>query len=128
MWILRDTNNRPTNNMAKFRSGKFSGLLRNVVFLGVFGVWVIRESTVVLDLVIRVAPRGFEQIELLGATEGLEDSIDAPTQVFSLLPLGFSWPGRVPPLTERNVRSAYSGYFSKKRATNSRFAVVAPCP
>ena len=48
MWILRDTNKRPTNNKAKFRSGKFSGLLRNVVFLGVFGVWVIRELTVVV--------------------------------------------------------------------------------
>ena len=34
MWILRDTNDRPTNNKAKFRSGKFSELLRDLGVLG----------------------------------------------------------------------------------------------
>ena len=34
MWILIDTSNRPMNNKAKFRTGKFNELLRNVSFLG----------------------------------------------------------------------------------------------
>src|SRR5712691_5545724 len=47
----------------------------------------IEHFGVVLDLIIRVAPRGLEQVELLCAAEGLEDSIDAPAEVL-LAPVG----------------------------------------
>lgn len=41
----------------------------------------VERLGVVLDLVIGVAPRGDEQIELLGAAQSLEDGVDAPAQV-----------------------------------------------
>ena len=51
MWVLRDTNNWPTNNMAKLRIGKSNDLLRNVSFGGMgyesaYFFWVKRTLTV----------------------------------------------------------------------------------
>jgi hypothetical protein len=43
---------------------------------------LIEHFGIVLHLVIRVAPGGLEQIELLLAPQGLEDGVDAPPQVF----------------------------------------------
>jgi len=57
----------------------------------------IEHFGVVLDLVIRVAPRGLEQIELLCPAEGLDDSIDAPAQVL-LAPVGIYLAGESPAL------------------------------
>ena len=42
---------------------------------------LIEHFCIVLHLVIRVAPGGLEQIELLRSAEGPEDGIDAPPQV-----------------------------------------------
>ena len=42
---------------------------------------LIEHFRIVLDLVVRVAPRRLEQIEPLRPAQGLEDVIDAPAQV-----------------------------------------------
>jgi hypothetical protein len=42
----------------------------------------IQHWSIVLDLVVRVAPCGFEQVELLRSAQRLEDRIDAPAQIF----------------------------------------------
>ena len=41
----------------------------------------IEHFGIVLHLIIRVAPRGLEQIEFLLPPQGLENGIDAPPQV-----------------------------------------------
>jgi hypothetical protein len=41
----------------------------------------IEHLRIVFNLVIRIAPRRLEQIELLRPTQGLEDVVDAPAQI-----------------------------------------------
>jgi hypothetical protein len=42
---------------------------------------LIEHFRIVLDLVVRVGPRGLEQIEPLRPAQGFEDVIDTPAQV-----------------------------------------------
>ena len=76
------------------------------------------------NLEFRITTRGLKQIEALLSTQSFEDVIDgvfdAPAQTRAAS-VYFQLPGKTsaPPLTEKRMRSAYSGYFSKKRATEA---------
>jgi hypothetical protein len=85
----------------------------------------IEHIRIMFNLVVVVASRWLEQIEPLRPTQGFEDVVCCVDSLCSLY-RQFLW--KYSALTERKVRSAYSGYFSYKRATRLKFATVKPCP